>query len=174
MKNTILILITIIFIAMISCACLFGCDTYSSNSEPVIGGYHTLGSSYHIATKGVLCDPDSTFDFTLTDDGEYEVSLHKSAWTSLSQYITVPDNYRDIPVVRIPDNGFCLDYNMGRVNIPNTIRSIGENAFSQGQVTFRGTQDEWNAISFDINWNIDGNVKEVCCTDGVINLRKIR
>ena len=57
---------------------------------------------------------------------------------------------------------------MGSVNIPNTIRSIGENAFSQGQVTFRGTQDEWNAISFDINWNIDGNVKEVCCTDGVI------
>jgi hypothetical protein len=38
-------------------------------------------------------------------------------------------------------------------------------------ITFKGTEDEWNAIAKGSNWNYKVPAAEVICSDGVVKLK---
>ena len=75
--------------------------------------------------------------------------------------INIPDS-----ITSISDYTF---YNCGftSINIPNSVNSIGIEAFSGckklSKINFKGTEEQWNAISKSAAWNFD------CSDDIVIN-----
>lgn len=60
------------------------------------------------------------------------------------------------------------------VTIPNSVTSIGENAFEYcknlTEINFDGTIAEWNAITKGYNWNRQVSATKVICTDGEVEL----
>ena len=66
-------------------------------------------------------------------------------------------------------------YSLPRIDIPASVNVIGERAFrecySLTDIYFKGTVDEWNAITFGDNWNMDVPATEVICADGTVSLQ---
>jgi hypothetical protein len=58
------------------------------------------------------------------------------------------------------------------ISIPDSVTSIGDFAFEGcsilTSIQFGGTVDQWNAISFDPNWNTGSGNYNIYCTDGTI------
>jgi hypothetical protein len=66
--------------------------------------------------------------------------------------ITIPNS-----VTSIGANAFTACYGLTFVTIPNSVTSIGEMAFctcsSLTSITYEGTQEQWNAIDKGWYWN---------------------
>ena len=66
--------------------------------------------------------------------------------------ITFPDS-----VTRIDDDSFCNCYGLTDITLPENLTYIGISAFisctSLKTINFKGTEDQWNAISKGKNWN---------------------
>ena len=58
------------------------------------------------------------------------------------------------------------------ITIPNSIKSIGESAFSScsslSNINFNGTKAQWNRIEKYFDWNYDTGTYTIHCTDGDI------
>ncbi len=71
----------------------------------------------------------SYYTFTLLADGTYEISATNPK--KLPSNVVVPSEYNEITVTRIAENAFRVDaiFIISSVTIPNTIKSIGKDAF---------------------------------------------
>ena len=69
----------------------------------------------------------ATMTFTLQQDDTYAVS--KATGIGRATTITIPETYEGKPVTVILENGFASCKKLLSVNIPNTIRLVGANAF---------------------------------------------
>ena len=60
------------------------------------------------------------------------------------------------------------------ITIPDSITSIGSGAFkgctNLTDITFEGTIEQWNAITFENNWNLNVPATYVQCSDGQVAL----
>ncbi len=84
--------------------------------------------------------------------------------------IELPNN-----INTISDSLFRCCRSIENVIIPNTIQSIGSTAFGYcrmlKKLTFKGTKYEWSRVAIAdewYSWLID--IKQIICTDGIINL----
>lgn len=68
------------------------------------------------------------------------------------------------------DSTFFCCSNLTSITIPNSVTSIGENAFngcnSLTRIIFNGTKEEWHAIRKEKDWDEDTGEYTVHCTDG--------
>ena len=59
------------------------------------------------------------------------------------------------------------------ITIPSSVTNIGDYAFygctGLKDITFIGTQDQWNAISKGSDWNYKTGFYTIHCTDGDIH-----
>ena len=82
--------------------------------------------------------------------------------------ITIPNS-----VTSIGDNAFrCAG--LTSVTIPDSVTNIGAYAFAYcidlTSITFNGTIAQWNAISKGSSWKYNVPATQVICTDGTINI----
>ena len=81
--------------------------------------------------------------------------------------IYIPDN-----IISIQSRAFENCTELKEVSLPKGLRNISSNAFfgceSLNRLTFRGTKEETETISFLGNWRNNSAIKEIECTDGVI------
>ena len=58
--------------------------------------------------------------------------------------------------------------------IPKSVTSIAGWAFSGcislTNITYTGTQSQWNSISKNSMWKVESEIKTITCTDGVIQI----
>ena len=147
----------------------FGCDTAHYNLKTVVipNSVKTIGDfafNYCAGLQNIVI-PDS-----VTTIGECAFQLCESLTS-----VVIPDSvtnigdeaFRDctslasvtIPnsITSIGDLAFASCTSLTSVTIPNSITSIGDWAFasctSLTRIKYRGTEDEWNAISKDSNWD---------------------
>lgn len=77
-----------------------------------------------------------------------------------------------LPVVEIRYFAFDNNENITCIYIPETVEIIGEAAFegcvNLEKIVFRGTVEQWNAITKRTNWNNNTGNYVVVCSDGVI------
>lgn len=108
---------------------------------------------------------------------------------------TVPEHVPGINMLtEIPDNAFArcenltfasigsgvtrigqyafLETNLTSVSIPSTVTEIDSYAFYYCRhltdINFKGTMEQWNAITFGSNWNNETGTYTIHCTDGDI------
>ena len=83
--------------------------------------------------------------------------------------VTIPDS-----VTHIDDYAFEDCTGLTSVTIPDSVTSIGENAFYNctglTSITFKGTIEQWNAISKGSYWKYSVPATQVGCTDGTISI----
>ena len=99
--------------------------------------------------------------------------------------MSISDDYRNLIkqmlTIEIPDTvteiGSYAFHNFRKVkeiNLPNSVTSIGNYAFrscsSLTNITYNGTQSQWNNISKASDWKTYSVIKTVTCTDGVIQV----
>ena len=82
--------------------------------------------------------------------------------------VEIPDT-----VTEIGEYAFYEWKNLEKVIMSSNITSIGEDAFggcnNLTNITYNGTQSQWNNISKD-GWSLQSSIKAVTCTDGVIQI----
>ena len=83
--------------------------------------------------------------------------------------IDIPDS-----VTTIGDLAFYSCRELTSIEIPNSVTTIGKSAFYSCRgltsITFEGTTEQWNAISFGVNWHKNVPATEVVCSDGNVTL----
>ena len=76
-------------------------------------------------------------------------------------------------VTSIGTNAFHSCIGLTSITIPYSVTSIGDGAFfgciSLTSINFKGTMDQWNAISKGSNWNTNTDSYTIHCTDGEIS-----
>ena len=74
----------------------------------------------------------------------------------------------------IGEASFSSCKNLTSIVIPESVTSIGREAFYYSvnlrDITFEGTVEQWNAISFGLSWKSSVPATEVVCSDGTVNL----
>ena len=91
-----------------------------------------------------------------------------------SKSYKIPNSVTSIGIYAFSD--YCSS--LTSITIPDSVTSIGEYAFegcrSLTNITYTGTQSQWNKISKDLNWNWNWKdnsaIKTITCTDGVIQI----
>lgn len=77
-------------------------------------------------------------------------------------------------VATIEKNAFADCTSLKSITLPNSITSIASKAFGGctklENIAYKGTVDEWNAVSKESDWNFQVPAKRVVCSDGTINL----
>lgn len=80
-------------------------------------------------TIPVITDPSEGLSFTLNSDGEsYAVS---GIGECKDTVVTIPSEYRGLPVTEIADGAFRANRQIKKVILPDTIKKIGSYAFSE-------------------------------------------
>ncbi len=99
-------------------------------------------------------------------DGKTLVAFADKAGYGAYGFI-VPDG-----VTRISAKAFCSNYDITDITIPESMTSIGDYAFyfctDLTSITFKGTFEQWNAITFASTWDEAAGEYKVYCTDGVM------
>lgn len=72
---------------------------------------------------------DGAFTYRLTDGGDaYSVGLNRS-YKSRGAELVIPSSFRDKPVTEIEDSGFASCTDIKRIEIPASVKKIGNEAF---------------------------------------------
>ena len=83
-------------------------------------------------------------------------------------------NLKNYELKNIPSYSFYNCNKLESIVLPESITSIGEDAFSGcsslENVYYKGTMDQWNSISLDVFWNVGCPFTEIQCSDGNIKL----
>ena len=83
--------------------------------------------------------------------------------------VNIPDK-----IITIEEGTFMECHNITSITIPNSVTSIESDAFNYcnnlSTITFKGTKEQWKAITFGEYWNNDVPATEVQCSDGSIDL----
>ena len=101
---------------------------------------------------------------------DYANNISEDYRSLINQMVTVeiPDT-----VTEIGEYAFYEWKNLEKVIMSSNITSIGEDAFggcnNLTNITYNGTQSQWNNISKD-GWSLQSSIKAVTCTDGVIQI----
>ena len=95
-------------------------------------------------------------------DGVTEIRLSAFNGCSNLKSITIPES-----VISIDKSAFYNCSKLESITIPESVTSIGDNAFGicskLKTINYKGTEEQWNAISKGNNWN------RFCPSDMVIN-----
>ncbi len=125
------------------------------------------GTEYAVSGIGTVTATDIIIPYTynnrpVTSIGEY--AFHYC--TSLTS-ITIPDS-----VTSIGSGAFYNCTSLDSITIPNSITTIGTGAIAQcsslTDVFFKGTQEQWNLINKEPEWDIDSDNYTIYGTDGII------
>ena len=98
-------------------------------------------------------------------------SIGNSAFRSCTRLtsITIPDG-----VTSIGSNAFYGCTGLTNITIPDSVTSIGSWVFAEctglTSITFKGTKEQWNAISKGYNWKYNVPATQVVCTDGTVGI----
>lgn len=163
-------------------AAFYGCSSLTSvtipNSLTNIGDgafrycrsliYVIMGNSVQNIGTEAFCDCSSLTEITLpnslTNIG-YQAFLGCSSLTQ----VTIPNL-----VTSISDGTFRNCSSLTSVTIDNSVTSIGKYAFSDcsklTSITYKGTIEQWNAITKGTNWNLNVLATEVICTNGNVDI----
>ena len=99
------------------------------------------------------------------DDGVF------SGCTSLNE-IVIPNS-----VTSIGDAAFDGCDELTEVTINSDIEEIGYSAFGNCnkllRIDYDGTREQWLKIDKNPSWSIRSKIKEINCTDGIINIRQV-
>lgn len=105
------------------------------------------------------------------DDGTYTASCDSYSVKNAE----ISAMYNGDTVTRISNSAFDKCQRLRTVEIPRTIKSIGNYAFrnceSLEKIIFNGTKDQWDAIDKGTSWNSGTGYYVVECTDGVIRTK---
>ena len=93
------------------------------------------------------CENTQGLEFYLKDDGTYAVAIGNAKYLS---HIDIPETYNEKAVTEIAYLGFEDAQNLKSINIPNSVTTIGNSAFSScsklKDVYYTGSEEEWKAI----------------------------
>ena len=152
-------------------------DDFQESKEP---GLHN-GDQFYSWDEFVNDGNIIVNDNTLTEvsdalSGEFVVSnkitsIGTFAFES-NDYLTSVVMYNGIKTIE--PSAFKAMAVLEKVEIPSTVTSIGAEAFADCNelkaIIFKGTTDQWNAITKGNNWNANVPATEVICTNGTISL----
>ena len=83
--------------------------------------------------------------------------------------IIIPNN-----MTSISDGMFDKCISLTSITIPNSVTDIGFYAFAHCEnlknINFKGTRMQWKKILLGYQWNYETPIKEIICTDGIIQL----
>ena len=122
---------------------------YFTGTDLVIGRYNGLP----VTSIGDNAFYDC-YNLTNVTIGNSVTSFGNGAFSDCSGLtsITIPDS-----VTSIGDYAFSYCYGLTSVTIGNSVTSIGDSAFSGcsalTSIKYRGTKEQWNAISKGDNWD---------------------
>lgn len=157
-------------VTSIGSAAFSGCVGLVDVTLPFVGGFANATSSY-TALFGYIfgdSDPDSdSQDYTTTvyatsDETDYTSQTYFTAWGGDREYyyFKIPKNIRNVTITNqsiLPANAFenCDLIKTVTFECPLTI--ISRYAFSHCKaltvIAYCGTQEEWNNVLLDPNWN---------------------
>ena len=127
-----------------------------------LGEIHYAGTKdrWTFAPAGFNCIPDKTTVYC--SDGEAERIKDK-------RKIVIPDGITEIGV-----SAFEGYTSLTSVTIPASVTKIGKFAFrdctSLDEINFGGTEDDWNSISKERDWNYEVPTTDVHCRDGDVDI----
>ena len=124
---------------------------------PTDGSVTSIGSSAFSGCSGLT---SITIPNSVTSIGDYAFE----DCTSLTS-ITIPNS-----VTSIGQRAFYGCSSLTSITIPNSVTSIGSSAFCQNisGISFKGTIEQWNAISKSSNWDSSTRSYTIFCIDGEI------
>ena len=142
---------------------LYDDGTYYSWNDFVADGNITVSGTTLTDVSDALSG-EFVVDKTITNVGT-------SAFES-NDYLTSVVMYNGIKTIE--SSAFKAMTVLEKVEIPSTVTSIGADAFADCNelktIIFKGTTDQWNAITKGNNWNANVPATEVVCTNGTISL----
>ena len=129
--------------------------------------YHSDGNCLiETATKTMIGGSENSViptDGSVTRIGDYAFSICCNPTS-----IVIPDG-----VTSIGNYAFSDCSNLIGIVIPSSVTSIGcsvfYNCIELMSINFNGTQEQWNAISKNNDWDYHSIVSTICCTDGNIS-----
>ena len=134
------------------------CDNCELESTITDKGSHTFDENNICETCGTTLAVTEGLKYTLINDGTaYEVSVGDA----VDAKIVIPSEYEGLPVIAIAQEGFANCTTMNAIVIPNTIKSVGYQAFMECEnlvdIYFMGTVKDWCDIIFE-KYTSDGGV----------------
>ena len=126
------------------------CDNCELESTITDKGSHTFDENNICETCGTTLAVTEGLKYTLINDGTaYEVSVGDA----VDAKIVIPSEYEGLPVIAIAQEGFANCTTMNAIVIPNTIKSVGYQAFMECEnlvdIYFMGTVKDWCDIVFE-------------------------
>ena len=148
MKRKLTLLIIVVLVSVLAITVLFACVNKETGEENSSGSTdsNVTGSADHNGTVGL--------EFIPLNDTECAVAVGSA---KQQQEIVVPSTYKNYTVTTILgsdsfNGGFAGCTNLKSIEIPNTVTSIGNDAFSAcirlTSVNYLGTIEQWCKIRF--------------------------
>lgn len=121
------------------------------NKKSLIGNVHYFDS-----------EGNEVYSINIDEVGDYEYAR----WTSLYE-VTVSEGVTSIGYLAFEG---CM--NLSSLTIPSSVTSIENYAFlgciSLVNIYYSGTMEQWSQVKLGFDWNYDGTIVSIACSDGVI------
>ena len=164
-KDFLLVALTALVFVMVAACLLTSCGKDGKDGKtPTIeisqDGYWVInGEKTDVLAGGSNGSSDENpqgLAFYLKDDGTYAVEIGYAKYLSK---IEIPATYKGKPVTEVGkfSDGTTLNTILKEITIPDSVTSIGDMAFSNctslTSIKYRGTEEQWNAISKGYGWD---------------------